>query len=365
MDIKPIKDWGMNFPTDQPLIIAGPCSAETKEQTLASCRGAAKAGAHILRAGIWKPRTNPGSFEGIGEEGLPWMQQAKRETGLPTTVEVANAHHVRTAMAHGIDILWIGARTTVNPFAVQEIADALKYHDIPVMVKNPINPDVKLWAGAIKRLHAVGVKRVAAIHRGFNTLAQKDVYRNPPHWGLALELKKLVPGINIIGDPSHTGGKRELLWSISKKGLDIGFDGLMIETHTDPDNAWSDAAQQVTPVDLAHLLDSLLNSDKAPRTDKASTELHSWRAEIDLLDQSLINLLKQRKEIVEQIAEFKQENKIPIVQLGRWKEMMRKRLEAGGNQGLNEQLVSGIFDAIHQDSVSYQREITSSQPADV
>ncbi len=364
MELKQIKDWGMNLPENQPLIIAGPCSAETQEQTLASCRGAAKAGAHILRAGIWKPRTNPGSFEGIGEEGLPWMQQAKRETGLPVTIEVANAHHVRTALAHGVDVLWIGARTTVNPFAVQEIADALKYHDVPVMVKNPINPDVKLWAGAIKRLYTCGITRIAAIHRGFNTLAQKDVYRNPPHWGLALELKKLIPGIEIIGDPSHTGGKRELLWSISKKGLDIGFSGLMIESHTDPDNAWSDAAQQVTPVDLAHLLDSLLNRDKAPKTD-ASNELKSWRTEIDLLDKSLINILTQRKEIVEQIAQFKQDNKIPIVQLGRWKEMMRTRMEIGQNQGLNDKLVEGIFDAIHQDSVSYQREITAVDSVEV
>jgi len=358
MKIKAIKDWGMNLPADQPLIIAGPCSAETEEQTLESCIGAAKAGAHVLRAGIWKPRTNPGTFEGVGEEGLPWMQKAKEATGLPTTIEVANANHVRAALAHGVDILWIGARTTVNPFAVQEIADALKWHDVPVMVKNPINPDVKLWVGAIKRLHTVGITRIAAIHRGFHTLDQKDIYRNPPNWDLVLELRKAIPGISIIGDPSHICGRRDILWSVSKKALDLDFNGLMIETHRDPDEAWSDAKQQVRPVELEHMLKSLLQPGKAAKPGETSTELNSWRSEIDRIDALMIKLLKQRCDISRQIGEFKLTQKMPVVQLNRWEQMMVERLEWGKEQGVNDRLVKGVFDNIHQDSVARQRQIT-------
>lgn len=347
--------WGMDLPENTPIIIAGPCSAETEEQTIASCIGAQKAGAHILRAGIWKPRTSPGSFEGIGEEGLVWLRKAKKETGLPTTIEVASAQNVYTALSYGVDILWIGARTTVNPFVVQEIADALQGKDIPVLVKNPINPDVKLWVGAIKRLQNAGLTRIAAIHRGFDTLAQKNIYRNPPNWGLVSEFKKYLPAISIINDPSHIAGKRELLYTVARKALDLKVDGLMIESHITPDKAWSDPAQQVTSDELKHLLDSLLQKNTADHASDSGTALNSWRSEIDLLDNALIDLLAQRKEIVGNISSFKKKNNISIVQFERWKEMILNRLQTGKSQGLNEQLVEGIFDAIHQDSVRFQR----------
>ncbi len=351
-----MNNWGMNLPENAPIIIAGPCSAETEEQTIASCVGAQKAGAHILRAGIWKPRTSPGSFEGIGEEALVWLRKAKKETGLPTTIEVASAQNVYTALSYGVDILWIGARTTVNPFVVQEIADALKGKDIPVLVKNPINPDVKLWVGAIKRLQNAGLTRIAAIHRGFDTLAQKNIYRNPPNWGLVSEFKKHLPGISIINDPSHIAGKRELLYTVAKKALDLNADGLMIESHISPDQAWSDPAQQLTPNELKHLLETLLKKNTASHVSDSGTELNSWRSEIDLLDNALIDLLAQRKEIVGNISEFKKENNLSIVQFERWKEMILTRLDSGNKQGLNQELVEGIFDAIHQDSVRFQRE---------
>lgn len=364
MTIKSMTQWGMNLPEDAPIIIAGPCSAETEEQTIASCLGAQKAGAHILRAGIWKPRTSPGSFEGIGEEGLVWLRKAKKETGLPTTIEVANAQNVYTALSYGVDILWIGARTTVNPFAVQEIADALKGKDIPILVKNPINPDVKLWVGAIKRLQNAGLTRIAAIHRGFDTLAQKNIYRNPPHWGLVSEFKKHLPDISIINDPSHIAGKRELLYTVAKKALDLNADGWMIESHITPDQAWSDPAQQVTPNELKHLIETLMQKTTASHVSDSGTELKSWRSEIDLVDNALIELLAQRKEIVGNISNFKKKNNLPIVQFERWKEMILNRLQTGKDQGLNEQLVEGIFDAIHQDSVRFQREQQKSAQAE-
>ena len=357
MEIKKIQDWGFNFPTNAPLIIAGPCSAETKEQTINSCLGAAKAGAHILRAGIWKPRTSPGSFEGVGEAGLPWLKEVRELTGLPVCVEVAKPQNINAALKYGVDILWVGARTTVNPFMVQELADALRGRDIPILVKNPVNPDIKLWIGAIKRLQNAGLTRIAAIHRGFDTLAKKNIYRNPPNWGLVTEFKKLLPGITVINDPSHIAGKRELLYTVARKALDFDLEGFMIETHINPDKAWSDAAQQVTPTELTHLLETLLKPGNLTHTNGSPEELKSWRHEIDLLDQSLVDLLAHRKEIVEQIAMYKQRNNLPIVQFERWKTMILKRVKQGSNLGLGAELVEGIFDSIHRDSVRFQREL--------
>ncbi len=356
MEILKIKDWSLNLPTEGPIIIAGPCSVETETQTLASCHGAARAGAHLLRGGIWKPRTNPGSFEGLGEQGLKWLQKAKAETGLPITCEVANADHVRIALAHGVDVLWIGARTTVNPFAVQAIADALRWHDVPIMVKNPVNPDVKLWIGAVKRLQNVGLSKIAAIHRGFDTLAQKNLYRNPPNWNLVQQFREALPEISIINDPSHIAGRRDLLRSISQKAIDLGLDGLMIETHIDPDNAWSDAKQQVTPDSLQELLSGLQQQVQAESS--TTSALESWRSEIDILDKSLMELLALRKDLVKEIAKCKQDHNIAIVQLERWRAMVRKRLEDSKQLGLNQQLVTGIFDAIHADSVQVQQSVS-------
>ena len=357
MSIKKIQDWGFNFPESGPVIIAGPCSAETREQTLGSCLGAAKAGAHILRAGIWKPRTSPGSFEGVGETGLPWMQEAAQQTGLPTCVEVAKPQNINSALKYGIDILWIGARTTVNPFMVQELADALRGRDIPILVKNPVNPDIKLWIGAIKRLHNAGLTRIAAIHRGFDTLAKKNIYRNPPNWGLVTEFKKELPGISLINDPSHIAGKRELLYTVARKALEFHLDGFMIETHVTPNKAWSDAAQQITPTELTHLLETLFTPGHLTHTNGSTEELKSWRHEIDLLDKTLIDLLAHRKEIVEQIAKYKQSNQLPIVQFERWKTMILKRIKQGSGLGLEAELVEGIFDSIHRDSVKFQRQL--------
>ena len=297
LNIIPLKDWGFNF--ERPVIISGPCSCETEEQMMETAQRLADKGIHVLRAGIWKPRTRPGMFEGIGKEGLKWLVDAGKQIGKPTTVEVATAQHVEESLEAGVDILWIGARTTVNPFSVQEIADALRGVDIPVLVKNPINPDLQLWLGSMERLNAVGIKRLGAIHRGFSSY-EKSKYRNKPMWELPIELRRQYPEMPIIVDPSHICGSRELIPSVCQKALDLDFDGLMIESHRDPDNAWSDASQQITPERLGELISSLVvRSSKLD--DYAENKLDALRAQIDRIDNYMLEIMGERMEIAKKI----------------------------------------------------------------
>jgi len=340
-----------------PLVIAGPCSAETEEQVLATARGLQALGrVDLFRAGIWKPRTKPGGFEGVGTIGLPWLQRVKEETGLPTTIEVATPRHVEEALAHGIDVLWIGARTTVNPFAVQELADALAGTGVPVMVKNPVNPDVALWAGALERLERAGITDLAAIHRGFSTFAPSR-YRNAPTWMLPIELKTRFPHIPLICDPSHIGGRRDLLLPIAQKALDLDYDGLMMETHPDPDHALSDAAQQVTPQRLGEILKELQyryrSSDNADYLNKAE----ELRQKMDVADREIIEALARRMALVGELAEYKKENNVKILQLDRWNEIFTSRPEWAQRAGVNEKFVGELYKLIHLESIRWQTEI--------
>lgn len=361
MDIIPIKDWGLGLDTSKPLIISGPCSAETEEQTVQTCLGVAKQGAHILRAGIWKPRTRPGSFEGIGSVGLQWIKSASRLTGLPSVVEVANARHVYEALRNQIDILWIGARTTVNPFSVQEIADALKGVDIPVMIKNPINPDLKLWMGAFERFQKVGVNKLAAIHRGFSTYIKTD-YRNKPEWEIPIELRRNMPGIEIICDPSHICGRRDTLLKVSQKAMDLNFNGLMIESHITPDTAWSDAAQQVTPDNLGVLLNSLVVRETNTENPVFNTQLDELRHSIDELDTELVDLLSKRMSVARQIGAYKKENNITILQMSRWNEVFDKRTKMVTDKELSVDFAKDLLQGIHNESIRQQTAVMNGTP---
>ena len=303
--------WG--FDSARPVVIAGPCSAETEEQVMDTARRLKKTRTQIFRAGIWKPRTRPNSFEGVGVKGLKWLKQVKEETGLLTTTEVANAQHAYEALKYGVDMLWIGARTTVNPFTIQEIAEALSGVDIPVFVKNPVNPDVELWIGSIERLQKVGITRIAAVHRGFSSFSENR-YRNAPNWQIPIELKRVRPDLPMICDPSHIGGKRNLIQEISQKAMDLNYDGLMIETHPDPDFAWSDAKQQITPEELGVLLDSLILRRPISATNGFTNKLEELRGEIDRLDQELLNILEDRMKVAAKIGHVKKDNGITILQ---------------------------------------------------
>lgn len=336
----------------KPMIIAGPCSAETEEQVLQTAHGLKNKNVDVFRAGIWKPRTRPGSFEGVGSIGLPWLKRVKQETGLPIAIEVANVKHVYEALRSGIDILWIGARTTVNPFAIQEIADALKGVDIPVLIKNPINPDVALWLGAIERLEKAGLSRIGAIHRGVSQF-DKSIYRNNPEWQMALDLKIQLPDILLINDPSHIAGNRELVSKISQQALDMKFDGLMIETHIDPDNAWSDAAQQVTPEQLGIILNRLIVKTEMPEGVELKN-INELRKSIGYIDEQLIDLLGYRMKIVEDIAKFKNNNKMTVLQENRWNELVKNHIEQGMNKGLTTDFITKVFNAVHQESIQRQ-----------
>jgi chorismate mutase len=340
-----------------PLVVAGPCSAETEEQVLATARGLRALGrVDLFRAGIWKPRTKPGGFEGVGTTGLPWLRRVKEETGLPTTIEVATPRHVEEALAHGIDVLWIGARTTVNPFAVQELADALAGTGVPVMVKNPVNPDVALWAGALERLERAGITDLAAIHRGFSTFAPSR-YRNAPTWMLPIELKTRFPHLPLLCDPSHIGGRRDLLLPIAQKALDLDYEGLMIETHPDPDHALSDAAQQVTPQRLGEILGELQyryrSSDNADYLNKAE----ELRQKMDVADREIIEALARRMAVVGELAEYKKENNVKILQLDRWNEIFTSRPEWAQRAGVNAKFVAELYKLIHLESIRRQTEI--------
>lgn len=336
----------------RPIIIAGPCSAETEEQVMQTATELANRGIRIFRAGIWKPRTKPGGFEGVGEPGLAWLQRVKQETGMYVTTEVATAKHVEAALNADMDMLWIGARTCANPFAMQEIADALAGVDIPVLVKNPVNPDLELWIGGMERLNNAGVKRMAAIHRGFSSY-DKKIYRNLPQWHIPIELRRRIPNLPIFCDPSHIGGKRELIASLSQQAMDLGFDGLIVESHCNPDCAWSDAAQQVTPDVLAYILNLLVI-----RKEKQSTEnLNELRTQIDECDNNIIEILAKRMRICREIGTFKKEHAMTILQTGRYNEILEKRGAQGELCGMSADFMRTIFEAIHGESVRQQMEI--------
>lgn len=340
-----------------PVVIAGPCSAETEEQVYETCRGIAASGkADILRAGIWKPRTRPGTFEGIGIKGLPWMRAMKMETGMPVTVEVAKAGHVEAALEFEMDILWIGARTSVNPFAVQEIAEAVRGIDIPILVKNPINPDLALWLGAVERFERVGIEKIGAIHRGFSNSAEK-VYRNRPQWQLAIDFMAKRPELPMICDPSHICGNRHMLQEVSQKGIDLNYDGLMIETHRDPDNAWSDAKQQITPKVFEEMITNMVLRHGKEDDPSIQNSLEFMRSEINQIDEDLMNLLGERMGIARKIGEFKKKNSMTILQPKRWKEILEKAQVKGDNNKLSANFVSKLLRAIHDESIDQQEKI--------
>lgn len=336
----------------RPLVIAGPCSAETEEQVMATAWGLRSIGADIFRAGIWKPRTRPGSFEGIGSIGLQWLKRVQLETGMPVTVEVAKAKHVEEALEAGIDILWIGARTTANPFAVQEVADALAGVDIPVLVKNPVNPDVALWIGAVERVAASGISRIGAVHRGVSQYGH-SIYRNRPEWQMAIEFRKAMPGLLFINDPSHIAGDRDLIASVAQMALDLKFDGLMIESHIAPDEAWSDRRQQVTPEQLGAILRKLTVRDETPDGVELKS-VEDFRAAINELDDQLLEMLSYRMKVVDDIAHFKKLHNMTIFQEGRWNQLMDRHLSKSESTGLSEEFIIQLFRAIHQESINKQ-----------
>ncbi len=351
MEIVDIKDWGLGL--SDHVLIAGPCSAETPEQIETIAKGLRSSNIEMFRAGIWKPRTRPGSFEGIGSEALGWLDAAKEILNVPVTVEVANTAHVEAALKAGIDVLWIGARTTVNPFSVQEICEALKGTDIPVMVKNPINPDLQLWLGAIERLNKVGINKVAAIHRGFSDPYEKR-YRNKPEWSMPIHLKRMLPGISVICDPSHIAGTREIIASVSQRAINFGLDGLMIETHHDPDNAWSDAKQQVTPETLKIIYENLNFRETLDKHPEAISELDEFRQKIDLVDTQIIELLADRFQMIKQVGEYKREHNLAVYQPNRWHNVMESRISAGVKKNMTEKFMKSFLFAVHEESVKTQ-----------
>ena len=344
----------LSLPSDneRPFVIAGPCSAETEEQVMTTALQLASKGCHMFRAGIWKPRTKPGGFEGNGEVALPWMEQVKKETGMLTATEVATPEHVELALKYGIDILWIGARTTANPFAVQAIADSLKGIDVPVLVKNPVNPDLELWIGALERINGAGIKRLGAIHRGFSSY-DKKIYRNLPMWQIPIELSRRIPGLPIVNDPSHIGGRRDLIAPLCQQAMYLGMDGLIVESHCNPEKAWSDASQQVTP-DILDFILSILVIRKETQTTENITAL---RKQIDEIDNSLIDILSKRMRISREIGQYKKEHSMTILQTARYSEILDKRGAQASLLGIDPECVKKIFESIHEESVNQQMKI--------
>lgn len=336
----------------RPLVIAGPCSAESEEQVMATARQLAEKGIRIFRAGIWKPRTKPGGFEGHGEIALPWMKRVKEETGMLITTEVATPKHVEAALEAGVDILWVGARTTANPFAVQELADSLKGVDVPVLVKNPVNPDIELWIGALLRLNGAGVRRLGAIHRGFSSVDQK-LYRNIPLWHIPIELHRRYQNLPVICDPSHISGRRDLIAPLCQQAMDMGFEGVIVESHCNPDEAWSDAKQQVTPDVLDFILDRLVIRDNIEMTES----LASLRKQIDEMDNELMDLLTKRMRVSREIANYKREHNMGVVQSVRYTEILEKRVAQGSLCGMSAEFVRKVFESIHEESVRQQMEV--------
>ena len=349
-DIQPITLPGID--PRRPLVIAGPCSAETEEQVIETARELAAEGFKLFRAGLWKPRTKPGGFEGVGVEGIAWLQRVKRETGMYTATEVATRKHVLAAIEGGIDMIWIGARTTANPFAMQEIADALRGTDVPVLVKNPVSPDLELWIGAIERIYNAGIRRIGAIHRGFTSI-DKSLYRNHPMWAIPIELHRRLPRLPIFCDPSHIGGKRELIAPLSQQAMDLGFDGLIIEAHCSPDCAWSDKAQQVTPEALAYIIRNLVIRDESITTESL-TEL---RSQIDKLDDQLLELLSRRMRVSRDIGQYKKEHNMPVLQTQRYEELLARRAGQAGQMGMDREFMRTVLQAIHEESIRQQMEV--------
>ncbi|HEX2533296.1 MAG TPA: chorismate mutase [Chitinophagaceae bacterium] len=344
----------------RPLIISGPCSAETEPQVLETARRLAKTGkVDVLRSGIWKPRTRPGSFEGIGTKGLPWLQAAKRETGLLTAVEVATAKQVEDALHFDVDILWIGARTTVNPFSVQEVADALRGVTVPVLIKNPINPDLELWLGAVERVAKAGIRDIGLIHRGFSSYGNTE-YRNAPMWHLAIEMKRRNPQLLMINDPSHICGRRDILQDVAQKAIDLDFDGLIIESHIDPDNAWSDAKQQITPEVLGEMLNNIIWRREDIPSEEYHAALDKLRAQINHLDDELMQILSQRMKVAEKIGTYKKENNITVLQTARWNEILERAYQKGEGLGLSKEFITKYFDAVHLESINHQTKVLNS-----
>uniref|UniRef100_UPI00404AFB47 chorismate mutase n=1 Tax=Gelidibacter sp. TaxID=2018083 RepID=UPI00404AFB47 len=352
---KELRTWLDAMQLNHPLVIAGPCSAETEEQVLNIAHQLKDTDVNYYRAGIWKPRTRPGMFEGVGALGLKWLQKVKEETGLKTATEVANRAHVELALEHDIDLLWIGARSTVSPFIVQEIADALKGTDKIVLVKNPVNPDLPLWLGAIERLAAADIKKLGVIHRGFSTY-EKSKYRNNPEWQLAIELQTKFPDLPLINDPSHITGKRSMIFDVSQTALDLNFDGLMIETHNDPDNAWSDAAQQVTPAALVQIMKDLKIRKETDPEAEYNAQLNNLRAQIDVVDNQVIELGKRMK-VADSIGLLKRQKNVAVLQSKRWNEILGKMVLEGEEKGLSEEFILKLFKAIHQESINHQEKV--------
>ncbi|APY11473.1 3-deoxy-7-phosphoheptulonate synthase [Seonamhaeicola sp. S2-3] len=353
---KELRSWLDDLNLDHPLVIAGPCSAETEEQVLKIAHELKDTDVTYFRAGIWKPRTRPGNFEGVGALGLKWLQKVKEETGMKVCTEVANAAHVKLALEHDIDMLWIGARSTVSPFIMQEIADALEGTDKPVLIKNPVNPDLALWLGGIERIYSSGVKNIGAIHRGFSTY-EKTKYRNNPNWQMAIEFQNKFPDIPLINDPSHITGKRDMVFDVSQVALDLNFDGLMIETHHNPEKAWSDAAQQVTPNTLVQIMRDLkVKKEEDPEADY-NNKLDNLRAQIDVVDHEIIELLGKRMQVSDGIGKLKKEKNLSVLQSKRWNEILGRMVLEGQEHGLSEEFILKMFKAIHQESINHQEKI--------
>lgn len=353
-DIKPIKFCGVD--SKRPVVIAGPCSAETEEQVMETAKDLANNGVRIFRAGIWKPRTKPGGFEGVGSVGLTWLQEVKKETGMLVATEVANKQHVEEALNAGVDVLWIGARTSANPFAMQEIADSLVGADVPVLVKNPVNPDLELWIGAMQRIYNAGIRQIGAIHRGFSAYG-KHLYRNMPQWHIPIELRRRMPELTLICDPSHIGGKRELVAPLSQQAMDMGFDGLIVESHCDPDSAWSDNSQQVTPEVLNFILNMLVVRD----TTQTTESLTLLRQQIDQIDNDLLEALSKRMRISREIGQYKKEHSMPVVQTGRYDDILNSRAAAAEELGMNGDFMKTVYQAIHEESVRQQIEVLNNR----
>lgn len=353
---KELRTWLDDFQLNHPLVIAGPCSAETEDQVLKIAHELKKSDVSIFRAGIWKPRTRPGGFEGVGEIGLKWLQKAKAETGLLMATEVATAAHVKLALEHDIDVLWIGARTTVNPFAVQEIADALQGTDKIVLLKNPVNPDLSLWIGGLERLYNANIKKLGVIHRGFSTY-EKTKYRNNPEWQIAIDLQNRFPDLPLICDPSHITGKRDMIQEVSQQALDLNYDGLIIETHIDPDNAWSDAAQQVTPATLKQMFINLRVRKVTDDESEYNQKMAKLRMQIDEFDGKLLEILGNRMKVADKIGLLKKEKNVAILQNQRWNEILGKMILEGEEKGLSNEFVMHLFKAIHQESITHQEKV--------
>ena len=355
-DLQPITLEGID--PQKPLLIAGPCSAETEEQVIQTATELAANGVKIFRAGIWKPRTKPGGFEGVGVEGLQWLKKVKELTGMYTSTEVATKQHVEAALEAGVDLLWIGARTSANPFAMQEIADALQEAgaDVPVLIKNPVNPDLELWIGAMQRIYNAGIRRIGAIHRGFSAYG-KHLYRNLPQWHILIELRRRMPNLPIICDPSHIGGKRELVAPISQQALDMGFDGLIIESHCDPDCAWSDKSQQVTPDVLNFIVNTLVFRDESHTTES----LTLLRQQIDTLDNELLEVLNKRMRVSREIGQYKKEHRMPVLQAGRYDDIIQSRVKLAMEMGMSSDFMKSVLAAIHEESVRQQIEILNNR----